>query len=221
MVTPGYFIGIAEDTGLIHPIGEWVLQTACAQNKAWQNAGLPPVRIAVNLSPYQFKQPDLVEKIEQILEQTGLSPHWLELEITESVAMYDVEKTISTLQRLHTLGIHISIDDFGIGYSSLNYLKQFPINKLKIDQSFIRDIATNQDNKAIVRAIIFLALNLRLGVIAEGVETEEQLLFLQHVSVRKCRATCSANQCRQSWLHSSFQSKSRVVLISLGQPYFY
>lgn len=179
LVFPDRFISSAEETGLILPIGEWVLRTACAQNKAWQDKGYQPVRVAVNLSPYQFQQQNLVETVSRVLLETGLAPQWLELEITEGIAMQDVEMTITTLRDLRAMGIGISIDDFGSGYSSLNYLIQFPISKLKIDQSFIREIESNPKNAAIVTTIIVLAQNLKLQVIAEGVENAEQFAFLK------------------------------------------
>lgn len=183
LVSPMEFIPLAEETGLIMPVGEWVLQTACAQNKAWQDAGIPPIRVTVNLSACQFQQKNLVEMITRVLSETGLAPKWLELEITESTAMQDVDFTISMLRDLREMGIRIAIDDFGTGYSSLNYLKRFPIHTLKIDRSFINDITDNREDAAIVTSIIVLAQNLNLKVIAEGVETEEQLSFLEQ---RQC-----------------------------------
>jgi diguanylate cyclase (GGDEF)-like protein len=179
LIMPGDFISAAEDTGLIVPIGEWVLRTACAQNKAWQNAGYPPLRVAVNLSARQFQLRNLVQTVAEILKETGLEPRWLELEITESIAMQNAEFTVKTLNELKDMGIQISIDDFGTGYSSLSYLKRFPINKLKIDKTFVREINTDHDNAAIASAVIVLGQSLNLGVIAEGVETIEQLNFLK------------------------------------------
>ncbi len=178
LVPPLDFIPIAEETGLIVPIGQWVLRTACLQNKAWQEQGLPRIRVATNLSARQFYQQDLAEEIGRVLEETGLEPTWLELEITESIIIQDVQGTIRQLSRLRDLGIQISIDDFGIGYSSLNYLKQFPINSLKIDRSFVNDIGKSQGDTAIVSTVISLAHNLDLDVVAEGVETRDQLDFL-------------------------------------------
>ena len=178
-ISPGKFIPLAEETGLIIPIGDWVLQQACVQNKAWQEAGLPPLRVAVNVSGIQFKQPDFVAKVEAILAATGLAPHYLELELTESIIMRNVEQTRQTLQGLKRLGVHLAVDDFGTGYSSLNYLKNFPIDRLKIDQSFVRDISRNPNDAAITTAIIAMGHSLGIKVIAEGVETEEQLDFLR------------------------------------------
>ncbi len=179
MVAPSEFIPVAEETGLILPIGEWVLQAACTQNKAWQSAGLPPIRMAVNLSGGQFQQQTLVETISKILHETALSSQYLELELTESIIMKSTEVTVTTLRRLDALGIKISVDDFGTGYSSLSYLKRFPVSTLKIDRTFVRDLITDPDDKAIVKAIITLAHSLKLGVVAEGVETQEQLNFLR------------------------------------------
>lgn len=179
LVYPGDFIQIAEETGLIIPIGEWVLRTACLQSKAWQDAGYPPVTVVVNLSARQFLQQNLVETITRILQETGMDPKWLELEITEGVIMKDVDYTVKVLQELAKMGIRIAIDDFGTGYSSLNYLKRFPINTLKIDRSFIQGVVSDIQDAAIVSTIIVLARNLNLKVVAEGVETEEQYLFLR------------------------------------------
>lgn len=179
LISPAEFIPIAEDTGLILSIGEWVIQTACYQAKAWQDLGFPPIRISVNLSARQFQQPNLVLKVADILSKTGLDPRWLELEITESIAMKDVEFTGKMLFELRKMGITIAIDDFGTGYSSLSYLKRLPIDIIKIDRSFIRDITTDPDDASIVSTIIVLARNLKMQVIAEGVETEEQLTFLR------------------------------------------
>jgi diguanylate cyclase (GGDEF)-like protein/PAS domain S-box-containing protein len=179
LVSPAMFIPVAEDSGLIVSLGEWVLRTACAQNKAWQLAGLKPISVAVNLSARQFRQPDLVEKVAVILDETGLDPACLELELTESLVMQDVEKTITTLGKLKAMGIKLSVDDFGTGYSSLSYLKRFPIDTLKIDQSFVRDITTDPDDAAIAKSIISMAHDMQLRVIAEGVETEAQKSFLQ------------------------------------------
>ena len=178
LLSPKQFISIAEETGLIIPIGEWVLRKVCLQLKEWQSRGLPLFRVSVNLSACQFKQRNLVGIISEIIEETGVDPSYIELEITEGVLVDDEEKAIDILHKLKKLGMQISIDDFGTGYSSLSYLKRFPINTLKIDKSFIRDISTNADDAAIAEAIIALGHSLRLKVIAEGVETLEQLEFL-------------------------------------------
>lgn len=178
-ISPAEFIPIAEDNGLILPIGEWVLRSAVSEAKRWSESGLPPMVIAVNLSAVQFRHPRLPELVTKILEDIGLSPHYLELELTEAVAMHDPKRAISIMHRLHELSIQMSIDDFGTGYSSLSYLKQFKVYKLKIDQSFVRDISTDKDDKAIVSAVINMAHSLGLQTIAEGVETEEQLCYLR------------------------------------------
>ncbi|MDO8413969.1 MAG: EAL domain-containing protein [Gallionellaceae bacterium] len=179
LVPPGKFIPIAEDCGLIVPIGVWVLHTACAQNKAWQQAGLKPVCVAVNLSARQFRQQDLVEVVSRVLQETGLDPTLLELELTESLIMQNVNTAIDTLTQLKDMGVKLSIDDFGTGYSSLSYLKRFPIDFLKIDQSFVRDITTDKDDAAIAKTIISMSHDMELKVIAEGVETEAQESFLR------------------------------------------
>jgi len=178
LLAPSTFISLAEDTGLIVQIGKWVLRHACQQNKIWQANGLPPLEVSVNISARQFRQRDLAEMIGGLLEETGLEPHWLNLEITESTVMENVRDSIRTLRQLKDLGVHLAIDDFGTGYSSLGYLKRFPFDALKIDQSFIRDIDTDPDNASITIAMITLAHNLKLKVVAEGVETQEQLAFL-------------------------------------------
>jgi diguanylate cyclase (GGDEF)-like protein/PAS domain S-box-containing protein len=179
LIPPGQFIPLAEETGLIVPIGEWVLRTACARYKLWQAQGLPPLRIAVNLSPRQFAHANLLQDVARILNQTGMDPTCLEFEITESMVMHKPEQAVKLLNELKRMGIHLSIDDFGTGYSSLNYLKRFPIDSVKIDRSFISDIPGDADDAAITRAIISMAHSLRLKVIAEGVETAEQLSFLR------------------------------------------
>lgn len=179
MVPPNEFIPLAEDNGLIIPIGEWIMRAACLQNKKWQEAGYPPVRVSVNLSARQFQQKNLVSMIQNVLSETGLDANWLEIEITESSLLRDIETTIEKLDELKRMGIQISIDDFGKGYSSLSYLKRFPVDILKIDQSFVRDLTEDSVNAAIVKAVITLGHNLNLKVIAEGVEHEEQAHFLK------------------------------------------
>ena len=181
LVSPAKFIPIAKETGLINTIGEWVIRTACAQAKQWLTAGLPPVRLAVNLSARQFRSTDLVAVIERALSESELPVELLELEVTEGTIMTDIDRTIGTLEVLSGLGIRLAVDDFGTGYSSLAYLAQFPINVLKVDQSFVRDITTNPDVASIVAAIVGLAHSLKLEVVAEGVEDTEQLAFLRSV----------------------------------------
>ncbi|MCS7461063.1 EAL domain-containing protein [Paenibacillus doosanensis] len=178
MISPVQFIPLAEETGLIVAIGEWVLRTACSQNKRWQDSGLPTLIVSVNLSLRQFQKHNLVGDILGILRESGLKPHYLELEITESMAMDNVDRVIRKLNELKYWGIRISMDDFGTGYSSLHYLRKIPLHKLKIDQSFIRDLSTDPDSAAIVSTIIAMANHLKLEVVAEGVETEEDLRFL-------------------------------------------
>ena len=178
-VSPAEFIPLAEETGFIVPLGKWVLRTACEQNKRWIDQSYPPMRVAVNFSVRQLQQPDVVEMVEEVLRETGLCPGYLELEITESIALEKLEYNIHVLNQLREMGIKISLDDFGTGYSSLSYLKQIPIDNLKIDRTFVQNIATEENNKAIANAVINLAHNLNLRVIAEGVETEDQLEFLR------------------------------------------
>lgn len=179
LVSPSQFIPLAEDTGLIIPLGEWVLRTACEESLCWQRTGQHPLSVSVNLSARQFVQADLLSTIERVLGETGMNPHLLELELTESLIMPNAEDTIETLNALKKMGMQISVDDFGTGYSSLSYLKRFPIDTLKIDQSFVRDMDHDADDCALVSAIIAMAHNLKLEVVAEGVEKVEQLKFLQ------------------------------------------
>jgi diguanylate cyclase (GGDEF)-like protein len=179
LVAPTEFIPLAEETGLIIPLGHWVLREACRQNKAWQQEGLPPLRIAVNISAAQLRDHDLANSVAMVLRETGLTAQWLEIEITESVVMQNAPAALATLDRLSKMGIHLAVDDFGTGYSSLSYLKRFPLNTLKIDASFIRDLSSDRNDALIVRAIIALAHSLRLQVVAEGVEHEAQLGYLQ------------------------------------------
>jgi PAS domain S-box/diguanylate cyclase (GGDEF) domain len=179
MIPPLRFIPIAEETGLITVIGNWVIETTCSQGKEWLNAGLPPLRLAVNLSSKQFLHSDICEVIEKTLAKTGFPAHLLELELTESILMKREKEAIDILNRLHELGVHLAIDDFGTGYSSLAYLKSFPLDVLKIDKSFIEDIPRHSDDMEITATIIAMAKNLRMRVVAEGVESPEQMTFLQ------------------------------------------
>ncbi|MBL1141244.1 MAG: EAL domain-containing protein [Proteobacteria bacterium] len=178
MISPALFIPLAEETGLIAPITDWVLKKACNQNSEWQKQGYEAIRIAVNLSPKQFNQENIAHRIFNQIICSDLAPKYVELEITEGALVEDVEKSNEILNELKTRGIHISIDDFGTGYSSLSYLKKFPLDTLKIDQSFVRDLMEDSDDAAIVSAIIAMAKSLRFNVIAEGVETAEQLSYL-------------------------------------------
>jgi EAL domain-containing protein (putative c-di-GMP-specific phosphodiesterase class I) len=179
LVPPDRFISVAESNGLILPIGEWVLRTACAQARKWQTDGLPAVPVAVNVSAVQFGQASFCELIRDVLRESGLAPQYLELEMTESLLLCNADVTLSILQELKDMGLKLAIDDFGTGYSSLSYLKQFPVGKLKIDRSFIQDIAADCNDAAITTAIISMAKSLSLKVIAEGVETEAQMSFLR------------------------------------------
>jgi diguanylate cyclase (GGDEF)-like protein/PAS domain S-box-containing protein len=187
VVTPNQFIPLAEETGLIVPIGRWVLRTACAQSAAWRSDGLPGIRIAVNLSARQFSDDGLIADIADALAEAALPPEGLELEITESMVMHNPERAVGTLSRLRELGIAVSIDDFGTGYSSLGYLKRFPIDNVKIDRSFIKDLPHDTDDAAITRAVIAMAKSLRIRVVAEGVETREQLEFLRAHECDECQ----------------------------------
>jgi diguanylate cyclase (GGDEF)-like protein len=187
LVSPDKFIPLAEETGLIISIGEWVLHTACKQTKAWQNAGFSSLRVAVNLSSRQFSQIDLRHQLVQILMETGLDPKYIELELTESMLVQNTEVAIRRLNALKALGVEIAIDDFGTGYSSLSYLQQFPFDILKIDRCFIRNITENSNNAAITKAIIEMAKSLNLKLIAEGVETEAELSFV-------CKHKCDGMQ---------------------------
>jgi diguanylate cyclase (GGDEF)-like protein len=182
LIKPGQFIPLAEETGLIIPIGEWVLRTACAEHRVWQKAGLTPLRVTVNVSGIQFRQNNFIEIVSGILRDTGFDPKFLQLELTESTIMQDSDNVIKKLHSLRDMGIQVAIDDFGTGYSSLSYLKRFPLSTLKIDYSFIKDIVSSANDRAIVSAIVNLAHNFNLRVIAEGVEKRKQLDFL-----RTCR----------------------------------
>ncbi len=178
MVSPGEFIPLAEETGLIVPIGNWVLRQACIQNKRWQTKGAPPLVVSVNISAIQFHQINFVNVVIDALNESGLHPELLCLEITENIAMNNMPYILETMHKLKLLGVRISIDDFGTGYSSLSYLKRFRVHTLKIDQSFIRDVTSDEDNAAIVTALIAMSHRLKIKSLAEGVETQEQLQFL-------------------------------------------
>jgi EAL domain-containing protein (putative c-di-GMP-specific phosphodiesterase class I) len=179
LVAPGMFIPLAEETGLILPIGEWVLATACAQVRAWQLQGLAAVPVAVNLSARQFRKVDLAEMVHRVLRESGIPPRLLELELTESMIMREPQAAAATMQQLKALGVKLALDDFGTGYSSLNYLRRFPVDYLKIDRSFISDAASDPSAAAVATSIVAIAHSLGLRAIAEGVETREQLDFLR------------------------------------------
>jgi diguanylate cyclase (GGDEF)-like protein/PAS domain S-box-containing protein len=178
MLYPSEFVSLAEDSGMIIALGDWVMRTACLQNKVWQDNGLAPMRLSVNFSARQFQQPSFIATVAEILKETNLDPRWLELELTESSIMKEPEQAIEKLHELKLMGIRVAIDDFGTGYSSLNYLKRFPIDTLKIDKTFVADVCKDPHDTAIVRAIITLGHALDLTVVAEGVETQEQLQYL-------------------------------------------
>jgi diguanylate cyclase (GGDEF)-like protein len=225
MVSPGEFIPLAEGSGQILAIGEWVMRTAVRQVRAWREAGLDGLVVAVNLSAIQFRSPGLPETVKAILDEAGVDPGCLELELTESVATGNPTAAIAMMDRLHALGVRLSIDDFGTGYSSLNYLKRFRIHTLKIDQSFVRDIGSDADDRAIVQAIVQMAHALNLTTIAEGVETDEQASFLRahgcdtmqgylrrHGSppaARRCRRWTSSRPCRAD--RKPAQAQRRVL----------
>ncbi|MGB9110711.1 MAG: EAL domain-containing protein, partial [Telluria sp.] len=177
LVPPGVFIGLAEETGLILPIGDWVLSAAGAQLRQWRDAGLPLVPVSVNLSAHQFND-EIVATVGRVLDECGIEPQLLELELTESASMADADKSVALLAQLKGMGVRLAIDDFGTGFSNLNYLKRFPVDKLKLDQSFIADLLDSTDDQAISRAVIAMAQGLRLTVVAEGVETAGQLALL-------------------------------------------
>ena len=184
LIAPARFISLAEETGLIVPLGDWVLSEACRQTRAWQDGGLAPIVVSVNLSGLQFRQPGLVARVAEVLALHALAPEFLELELTESILVHNAEAVLQTVRELKSLGVKLAIDDFGTGYSSLSYLKRFDVDKLKIDQSFVRDLCSNADDAAIVQAVIQLGLGLDLAVIAEGAETAEQV---QHLRDKGCQ----------------------------------
>jgi len=179
LIPPAQFVPIAEDTGLLLPIGQWVLHEACRQARAWLDAGLRPVPVAVNISAVEFRDKGFLEGVRAILKDTRLEPRYLELELTESVLMQHAESSASVLQALKTMGVQLAVDDFGTGYSSLSYLRRFPIDTLKVDRSFVRQITADADDAIIASAVISMGKSLKLRVVAEGVETREQLAFLQ------------------------------------------
>jgi EAL domain-containing protein (putative c-di-GMP-specific phosphodiesterase class I) len=182
LVPPAQFIRVAEESGFIVPISRWVLHEACREARAWQDAGLPPTRIAVNASAVDLRSKDFAAGVGAILAETGLDPNYLELELTETFLMQDSKSTATVLRALKDMGVQLALDDFGTGYSSLSYLKRFPINTLKIDQSFVHDLTTDADDASIVSAVISMGKSLNMRVVAEGVETRAQLEFLQEHS---------------------------------------
>ena len=190
LVPPGEFIPLAESCGLIDAIGEWVVRESCRQARAWQLEGLPPLRVAVNLSAFQFRHGNLLQMIREALQAAQLEPRFLEVEITESALMSDPEESVTILEQLSRMGVVVSVDDFGTGYSSMSYLRRFPIDKLKIDRGFIAELISRADDASIVRAIVSLAHSLRLKVVAEGVETSEQLNVLRSLGCDQYQGFC-------------------------------
>ena len=211
LLQPTEFVPLAEDSGLIVPIGDWVMRTACAQNKSWQDAGLERMRLSVNFSARQFQQPTFISSVTEILKETKLDPTWLELELTEGSVMKSPEEAIEKLHELRRMGIRIAIDDFGTGYSSLSYLKRFPIDSLKIDKSFVTDLCTDPDEAAIVKAIITLGHALDLTVIAEGVETEEQLERLASLGCDVVQGFLFSKSLSTEHFHELLKDQRRVT----------
>jgi diguanylate cyclase (GGDEF)-like protein/PAS domain S-box-containing protein len=217
LTQPLDFIGVAEEIGLIVPLGDWVLETACAQAVAWQRSGCDELRMAVNLSARQFAQKGLVATISAALQRSGLHPSLLEIEITESLMMADVEQAVTTLADLKRLGVHVSVDDFGTGYSSLAYLKRFPIDVLKIDRSFVRDIANDASDAAIVAAIISLAHSLGMSVVAEGVEQQDQLICLARCGCDTVQGYMVSPPMRAEALEHFLRAAPQAALVGAGQ----
>ena len=211
IISPLRFIGLAEESGLIVAIGDWVLQTACRQNFAWQQAGLAPITISVNVSPRQFEEKRLVERVAQALADSGLDPACLELEVTESLIMRDLAQSVGKMRELEAMGISLSIDDFGTGYSSLSALKSFPITRLKIDKSFVSELADNTDDQAIAMAVISLGHKLNLRVIAEGVETEQQCNFLRDNDCDEMQGYLFSMPVPASKIHSLLEEQARLM----------
>lgn len=217
IISPLRFISLAEESGLIVAIGEWVLLTACRQNKLWQDAGLAPITISVNVSPRQFEEKRLVERVALALEQSGLAASSLELEVTESLIMRDLAQSVEKMRELEAMGISLSIDDFGTGYSSLSALKSFPIKRLKIDKSFVSELADNLDDQAIAMAVISLGHKLNLRVIAEGVETEQQCNFLRDNECDEMQGYLFSAPVPASRIHSLLEEQARMLAEATGE----
>jgi diguanylate cyclase (GGDEF)-like protein len=217
MISPAEFIPLAEETGLIVSVGEWVLRTACKQNREWLDSGMPEMGVSINLSPRQFQQANLVDLVEETLKETGLNPKLLELEITESIAMYNEDYVISKLHALKNLGVKIAIDDFGTGYSSLSYLKKFPFHTLKIDKSFVRDMEDDSDDTKIIATIIAMAHNLKVNVIAEGIETDEQLQLLQQQKCNEVQGFLFSKPLSVEAFNKAFKEIQEVALIKIDK----
>lgn len=212
MLNPSEFVRLAEESGLIIPIGDWVMRTACAQNKSWQDAGLEPMRLSVNFSARQFQQPTFISTVTEILKETKLDPSRLEMELTEASIMKEPDQAIEKLAELRRMGIRIAIDDFGTGYSSLSYLKRFPIDSLKIDKSFVTDIASDPNDAAIVQAIVTLGHALGLTVIAEGVETQEQLEHLARLGCDVVQGFLFSKALSTEDFHELLKDQRRVTV---------
>src|SRR5262249_26787014 len=202
------FLARAEENGLIVPINEWVLRAACREARSWQRPGQPPLRVSVNLSPIQFRKQSVPLLVTKILAETGLEPSLLDLELTENIVMQDTVTVARELQQLRDLGVQISIDDFGTGYSSLTYVKQFPVDRLKIDQCFIRNLATDPNDSVIVRAIVSLGHSLELDVVPEGVETGEQMQLLRFEGCREM----------QGYYFAKPMPANEFVTFAMGEP---
>ncbi len=218
LISPDRFIPIAEDTGLIVPIGDWVLNQACKQTKAWHDSGFSDLCVAVNLSGKQFNDPELVKKIQAALEASSLDPRRLTLELTETVIMENASESINALHRIKALGVKLSIDDFGTGYSSLSYLKRFPLDELKIDRSFVQDLSNNADDVAIIDAVIAVARSLRLSTVAEGVETKEQLAFLKQRDCQQYQGYFFSKPLTAAEVSARFQRIFQSRRSLFGQP---
>ncbi len=213
LINPNRFIPLAEEIGLISSLGEWVLLNACKQNKQWQNAGFAPIQISVNFSARQFEHINLVNIIKNALNESELDPNYLVLEITESTLVRDIDFTVAILKELKRIGVHISIDDFGTGYSALSYLKKLPIDTIKIDESFIRDITTDPDDAAITTAIIAMAKSLNLEIIAEGVESIQQLEFLRSIGCHLIQGYISGKPAPANEITKLLQAKSNILIL--------
>jgi diguanylate cyclase (GGDEF)-like protein len=211
IISPLRFIGLAEESGLIVALGDWVLQEACRQNRAWQDAGLAPITVSVNVSPRQFEERRLVERIAIALQDSGMDAHYLELEVTESLIMRDLTQSVEKMRELEAMGISLSIDDFGTGYSSLSALKSFPISRLKIDKSFVSELVDNADDQAIAMAVISLGHKLNLRVIAEGVETEQQCSFLRDNECDEMQGYLFSAPVPASRIHSLLEEQARLL----------
>jgi EAL domain-containing protein (putative c-di-GMP-specific phosphodiesterase class I) len=196
LIPPGHFVPIAEDCGLIIPIGRWVLREACRQARAWQDAGLPPLPMAVNVSAVEFRDEGFVEGVRSVLAETHLEPRYLELELTEGILMKNAKSSASVLQELKAMGVRLAVDDFGTGYSNLSYLRQFSIDTLKIDQSIVQQVTANAGDSAIATAIISMGRSLKHLVIAEGIETKEQMACLQALHCEEARLSLQPATCR-------------------------